>query len=331
MPLLAALTGPALALLLLSALTSPLTLVVGRRRRLLRFSAYFLLYLLTDLTGVVAACWIWLRCLPLPAASRDARLQTLSYALLARMLGFLRSSAGPVFGLRTTVHPAIPPRGEQPPVPLLVFARHAGPGDSFLLVHALLCEAGLRPQVVLKQFLQWDPSLDILINRVPHCFVPPGGGGAETAREIGALAANLSPGQVVVLFPEGGNFTPQRRRRAIAWLRRTGQFRRAARAQRAQHVLPPRMPGSLALLDGAATAQADVVFVAHTGLDRMDSPASIWHGVPLREPLRAGWWRVPAPDVPAGSGAREEWLTDQWSQVDAWISDEWDRTGRRSD
>ncbi|MHA6760210.1 1-acyl-sn-glycerol-3-phosphate acyltransferase [Streptacidiphilus sp. PAMC 29251] len=326
LPLLVLLLVPALVLVLLGVLTWPITLLVGRRQRLLRFSTYFLLYLLADLFGVLAACWIWLRCLPLPEPARDARLQTLSYALLARLLGFLRGVAGRVFGLRTTVRPPIPPLGDEPPSPLLVFARHAGPGDSILLVHAVLCEAGLRPQVVLKEFLQWDPILDVLINRVPHCFVPPGGGGEATARAIGALAADLRPGQAVVLFPEGGNFTQQRRSRAIAWLRRTGQFRRAARAQRQHHVLPPRMPGSLALLGGAETTHADVVFVAHTGLDRMDSPAHVWRGVPLSEPLRAGWWRVPAAEVPAGRAAQEEWLTDQWSRVDAWIAHAWDRT-----
>ena len=344
MPLAVVLAAVAVLVLLVALLTAPLTLVVGRRRRLLRFSAFFLLYVVADLVGVAVAGWIWLRCRlgTRSGPSRNELLQTLSYALLARLLTLLHTAAERIFGLRTRISPPIPApdpasasasasasaaaatrRGS---APLLVFARHAGPGDSFLLIHALLCDAGLRPQVVLKQFLCWDPCLDVLISRTPHVFVPTGADGLVTAAAIGALGAAVGPGQAVVIFPEGGNFTERRRARAIAWLRRNGHPRRAARAQQQHHVLPPRMPGSLALLDGAAGGAADVVFVAHTGLDRLDSLTRIWHGVPLREPLTARWWRVPGSEVPRGRAAREEWLTEQWSGVDAWIHQEWQRS-----
>lgn len=329
-PLAVVLAAVALVVLLVAVLTSPVTLLVGRRRRLLRFSAFFLVYLLTDLFGVAAAAWIWLRCLAAPGPVRKQRLQALSYTLLGRLLTLLHSSAELLFGLRIQVSPAIPDRvADRPPAPLLVFARHAGPGDSFLLIHALLCDAGLNPQVVLKRFLRWDPCLDVLISRTPHCFVPSGGDSTATVAEIAALGAAVRPGEAVVIFPEGGNFTELRRSRAIAWLRRNGQLRRAARAQRQHHVLPPRMPGSLALIggstDGSKSGPADVVFVAHTGLDRLDSLARVWHGVPLHEPLTAGWWRVPGSEIPSGRPAQEEWLTDQWSRVDSWIEDEWEQ------
>ena len=322
-PLAAVLTAVALAVFLLALLTSPVTLLFGPRLRLLRFSAFLLLYLLADLAGLLAACSIWIRCTTLRGPERDARLQTLSYALLARLLTLLRSAAGSVFGLRVAVDPPIPGPGRTGPAPLLVFARHAGPGDSFLLLHGLLCDAGLRPQVVLKRFLRWDPCLDVLISRTPHYFVPAYGGPAA-AEAIGALGAAVGPGQAVVIFPEGGNFTERRRTRAIAWLRRNGEYRRAARAQRQHHVLPPRMPGAPALLAGAGDGGADLVFIAHTGLDRLDSLARIWHGVPLRMPLSVGWWRVPGSQVPANPAAVEDWLTDQWSRVDSWIRSEID-------
>ncbi|WP_042410462.1 1-acyl-sn-glycerol-3-phosphate acyltransferase [Streptacidiphilus carbonis] len=328
-PLAVALAAVALGIVLLALLTWPVTLLVGRRRRLLRFSAFLMLYLLADLFGVAAAGWVWLRALPLPAPARNQLLQKSSYALLGRLLTLLHSAAERLFGLRIEVTPPTPAADDQSSVPVLVFARHAGPGDSFLLIHALLCDAGLRPQVVLKQFLRWDPCLDVLISRTPHCFVPPGGDSAAAVAEIAALGAAVRPGEAVVIFPEGGNFTELRRTRAIAWLRRTGQLRRAARAQRQRHVLPPRMPGSLALLGGSAGGPADVVFVAHTGLDRLDSLARLWHGVPLREPLTAGWWRVPCSQVPPTRAAQEEWLTDQWSRVDSWIDHEWQQADPR--
>lgn len=325
----------ALVLVLAAAVSSPLWLLAGQRWRPLRFAVYLLVHLLADLTGAAAAGLVRLRCLlDVDPDRRRERMRALDYALLGQLLAFLHGAAVLVFGLRVTVHPEIPAAtgpasADQQPQGggggVVVLARHAGPGDSILLVHALLRQAGLRPQVVLKDFLRWDPCLDVLISRLPHCFVPIESDERTTA-EIGALAAALGPRDALVLFPEGGNFTPGRRQRAIAWLRRNGQFRRAARARREHHVLPPRLPGSLAALEGAAASGSDVVFVAHTGLDRLDSPRRLWRSVPLPAPVRAAWWRVAASDIPKEPQSRTEWLTEQWSSVDEWIARVWERT-----
>ncbi|WP_051965749.1 hypothetical protein [Kitasatospora mediocidica] len=121
----------------------------------------------------------------------------------------------------------------------------------------------------------------------------------------------------LVLFPEGGNFTERRRRRAIRWLRHHGEHRRAAHAALDRYVLPPRTAGTLAAL--AAAPGADVVFVAHTGLDGIDSLATAWNGIPLRHRVHAHWWRVPAADLPTDEDARTLWLLDQWDRVDDWV------------
>ncbi|WP_052442356.1 1-acyl-sn-glycerol-3-phosphate acyltransferase [Streptacidiphilus neutrinimicus] len=329
-PLAVVLASLALVAVLVAALVAPFAAVAGRPWRSLRFAAFLLCYACVDLAGVVAAAWFWVRCLrPVPGRSRAERLQAHSYEVLARLLDRLYWVAGPVFGLRLEVDPAVPPPGRAGAAPLLVFARHAGPGDSFLLVRMLLCEAGLRPQLVLKRFLRWDPCLDVLVGRTPHVFVPPqrtDRTAEHTVDAIAALGTGLGPGEAVVIFPEGGNFTRRRRARAISWLRRHGERRRAARAERRRHVLPPRLDGPLALLTSAVPA-ADVVFVAHTGLDGMDTASRVWRGVPLRAPVAATWWRVPGAEVPAGRAAAEEWLERQWSRVDAWIAE---RSGRAS-
>jgi 1-acyl-sn-glycerol-3-phosphate acyltransferase len=317
----------ALLAVVVALLTAPLTALAARPQRLLRFSAYGLTYALVDLAGVAAAGWHWARCLAgVPRRGRAERLQRHSFALLARLLDTLYRAAERIFGLRVEVSPPVPPSGRTPgrtTAPLLVFARHAGVGDSFLLVRTLLCEAGLRPRVVLKQSLRWDPCLDVLIGRTPHVFVParpPRRAAEDTADAIAALGAAARPGEAVVIFPEGGNFTRRRRARAISRLRRLGDTRRAARARRRRHVLPPRLDGPLALLQRAA-GRADVVIVAHTGLDGLDSPSRVWRGVPLRAPLTATWWCVPGADVPAAREGAEEWLEQQWSRVDAWIQE----------
>ena len=127
-----------------------------------------------------------------------------------------------------------------------------------------------------------------------------------------------------MIFPEGGNFTPGRHRRAVARLRRLGQYRRAARAARLHYVLPPRNGGSLAAL--AAAPAADVVFVAHAGLDVIASPRAAWAQLPFRRPVRIHWWRIAAADIPQGEEARGEWLLGSGS---GWTAGPPSRRSRR--
>jgi hypothetical protein len=88
----------------------------------------------------------------------------------------------------------------------------------------------LRPHTVLKGILRADPCLDVLLGRIPHCFLPPANGTAEDA--VAGLAAGLRRRDALVIFPEGGNFTPGRHHRAVARLLRLVQYRRAVRAAR---------------------------------------------------------------------------------------------------
>src|SRR5215475_6547713 len=201
--------------------------------------------------------------------------------------------------------------------PLVVCCRHAGPGDSFLLVHALLNWYGREPRIVLKDTLQWDPAIDIVLNRLPSRFIRPGHDPDSTVARIGELAAGLDGNDAFVIFPEGGNFTPRRRERAIARLHRLGLHRMAARATRMMHVLAPQPGGFLAALAGAP--QADVVWVAHTGLDDLTTAADIWRALPMDRPIQMRWWQVPASEVPRGPDAQTEWLYAWWERIDAWI------------
>ncbi|MFB7509802.1 1-acyl-sn-glycerol-3-phosphate acyltransferase [Streptomyces broussonetiae] len=309
---------PTVAALLIAAgvLCAPVSLATQGSWRPVRITGFAFIYLLVDLAGLVAAAVLWARRLP-DRLDREERISADAFAVLERLLRQLRRAGEQVFRLQVEVRP--PPPGEtgHAAVPVLVFVRHAGVGDSFLLLQILLSQAGLRPHTVLKRTLRADPALDVLIGRVPHCFLPPFDGRAEDA--IADLAAGLGPGDALVIFPEGGNFTPRRRRRAIASLRRQGLPRRASRAERMRHVLPPRDAGALAAIAAAPTA--DVVFVAHTGLDVVHSARSVWSQLPLREGVRARWWRIPASRVPPGNDARSEWLLTQWARVDRWITD----------
>lgn len=213
--------------------------------------------------------------------------------------------------------------------PVLVFCRHAGPGDSFLLVDGLLNRNGRRPRIVLKDLLQLDPCVDILLNRVPTEFVPTGGpAGAATVDAIGRLAAGMGDDDALVLFPEGGNFTPGRRERAIANLRERGRDELADRADRLRHVLPPKPLGALTAIEAAPAA--DVVFVGHVGLERLSTPRDLWRGIPLDAAVRSRVWRVPAEQVPPAE-QRERWLYEHWELIDDWIEDHVAGTGTDPD
>ena len=105
----------------------------------------------------------------------------------------------------------------------------------------------------------------------------------------------MSQRSALVVFPEGGNWTPVRWRRAIDRLRRRGRPDLAERAAAMPNVLPPHAAGALAAI--AACPRADVIFVAHTGLDRLVSVRDVWrslldrHGDPRPLVARPGGQR----------------------------------------
>lgn len=313
-PLAAALT----ALLLLAAAVGALAWPVTTRRRVPRIALLAALYLAVDAGLVLACAGLWLRH---PVASRrdERRWQAAHLGLLAATLRALRSAAATLLGFSITV--------EEPPdaaalagAPLLVLARHAGPGDSFALVDLLLSRYGRRPRIVLKDTLQWDPGLDVLLGRLSACFLPgrAGAHGTDERPELMAeLARSLRGDDAMLLFPEGGNWTPRRWRQAMRRLRRRGGPA-ATDAARNPNVLPPRPAGVLACL--AARPDASLVVVAHTGLDDLVSPLLVWRALPLHDrAMTVRWWHVPAGAVPAAPERQPQWLRVQWALVDSWI------------
>ncbi|XVV11827.1 1-acyl-sn-glycerol-3-phosphate acyltransferase [Actinoplanes sp. CA-131856] len=204
--------------------------------------------------------------------------------------------------------------------PEIVVSRHAGPGDSFILIHALVDWFDREPRIVLKAALQWDPAVDVLLNRLPNRFISPGRTGTSTLeQQISELATGLDENDAFVIFPEGGNFTPRRRTRAIARLRDRGLAEVADRAEHLRHVLPPKPGGLFAAIDAAP--DAGVVFVAHTGLDRMVTAADIWRELPMDKRLVMRFWSVPPEEVPKDEEERVAWLYDWWERIDAWIDE----------
>jgi 1-acyl-sn-glycerol-3-phosphate acyltransferase len=222
--------------------------------------------------------------------------------------------------LRLTIESEGPGPLEHAGRPILVCCRHAGPGDSFVLIHTLMAWYAREPRVVLKDTLAWDPMISVVLSRIPARFITPNPGPNENLEaQIAELATGLDGNDAFVIFPEGGNFTPQRRQRAIDRLRRLGMERMAQRAEQMIHVLAPRPGGFLAALDAAP--EADVVLVAHTGLDHMVTVGEVWRELPMDKRIIMRWWQIPRSEIPAGREERIEWLFGRWEQIDTWIDE----------
>ena len=300
--------------LLIAVLLSP---IVPGRLRPLRLMSIAMLHLVLESILLVELFGLWIAS-GFGAFIRRPFFERIHYDLVQTYLVVFFREARRV--LRLNIVTEGPAPDAHPGEPLLVCCRHAGPGDSFTLMYALMHWYGREPRVVLRDTLQWDPAIDVILNRLPSRFVSPKGSpGSSLEEQVGALARNLDHNDAFVIFPEGGNFTPERRQRAIDKLRRLGLEAMAARAERMENVLAPRPGGLLAALDAAP--EADVVLVAHTGLDHMLTIADVWREIPMDKQIIMRWWRVPREEIPAGREERIDWLFSWWERIDRWIDE----------
>ena len=97
----------------------------------------------------------------------------------------------------------------------------------------------------------------------------------------------------------------------------SGEAPRLREADALRHVLPPRRGGVLALLEAAPTA--DVVILAHTGLEDAARLGDLWRGSLVGGTIEVELWREPRAEIPADAAGREAWLQDCWRRVDQWI------------
>jgi 1-acyl-sn-glycerol-3-phosphate acyltransferase len=318
--------------------------VVPGRWRALRLLWMFVVYLTAESVLLVVLLGLWL------AAGFGRRIRTpyfegIHYDLVQGVMWVMFAEARRVLALRIEVDGPSPERGSfgtaepggttaangvagssagrsplLPGTPLIVACRHAGPGDSFTLIHALMDWYDREPRVVLKNTMAWDPMIDVILHRIPARFIstrPPRGHDLDT--EIRELATGLDANDAFVIFPEGGNFTPDRRRRGIERLRGLGLERMAQRAEQMTHVLAPKPGGLLAALDAAP--DADVVLVAHTGLDHLVTVRDLWRELPMDKTLVMRWWQVAREEIPDDRDARIEWLFGWWEQIDDWVNE----------
>lgn len=290
-------------------------IVVDRKVRLFRITCLTVLLLWTDIKMLVG-CWS----LKLDSPKEDSPtwledherllLETLDTVvrLAHRWVGFeIKLSERMYFG--------------SPDAPLIAFSRHAGPGDSLALAWLLAHVTGRLPRIVLAEALRWDPSIDTMLTRLHSYFVPSGtGAGDDRLRGVAALADSLGPKDVLLLFPEGQNWSPGRRHKLIDRLRKAGDTLRAGRASSLENVLPPKGRGVVACL--TARPDADVMIVSHAGFGRLVTPEQIWNAVPFTDrPFLVRGQTYAAQSVPRDPAGIQDWIDEHWNDMDQWIRD----------
>ncbi|MGH2758007.1 MAG: 1-acyl-sn-glycerol-3-phosphate acyltransferase [Actinomycetota bacterium] len=283
------------------------------RFRTTRLLLILVVFLACEIVGMVVGFVLWVAS-GLGAGLDGDRFQGAHHRFIAWWLERLIGAATKLIGLKIVLEDVPAPRAGA----VLVFPRHAGPGDSLLIARTLMSGYKRRPRIVMKDTLQWSPTIDIIGNRLQACFIRPADRNASRFIErIADLAKGLGEQDAVVLFPEGGNFSLRRRESAIVKLRDSGRADYADRAEAMSHLLAPRPGGALAAIDSAP--QADVVFVAHTGLEYLSSMPDLWASVPLRQPIVSRYWRIAPDDIPKDRDGQIDWLYTWWSTIDTWI------------
>jgi len=293
-------------LALLAAIASPLT---GGAWRPLRAVAILATWAALHLAGMLRCLALWL--------TRGHRDPSAYHDVLREFVAGINRSITRLARVRVNVcesyaaEEALSSRER----PAIVLSRHAGEGDSMLVLHALLCRYKRRPRVVLHDGLRLDPLLDVLGHRLHYRFVDPRGGDIEG--EIEAMSRGLRGDDAVLIFPEGGNFSQERRARGIERLRAGGYHEEAAQARRMEHVAAPRPGGALAALDGSPGA--DVIFVGHSGIPA--GASNLWRLLLSERTVELRMWVAHTEEIPGGHDERIDWLFEWWLTLDRWIDE----------
>lgn len=296
-------------LTVLAPLWIPITFVVGIFRRcsfaVLRLLMFFWTYLAIELMGLTAAAFIYL----ITPGNKERR-EDLFFRLECWWGSSLFASIARCLSLSVSI------QGDEHilPGPVLVFIRHASIIDTAIPVTFISNAKGLRLRYVFKRELLVDPCIDVAGHASPNYFIDRGGSVHEELAGVRKLAENLGD-QGVLLYPEGTRFTKRKQQIALARLAKTHPDL-ARVAASFKHCLPPKPGGALGLLDNAPNA--DVLIVAHRGLEGLANATDLLNGTVVGTPIEVRIWRVSADEIPSGE-ERRAWLFDWWKRVDDFV------------
>jgi 1-acyl-sn-glycerol-3-phosphate acyltransferase len=300
-------------------LTALADIVTGPRRlRYTRLGYVVVLLLINEIRTLLLCLVLWLRCgvgTTVRTAKGQHRMQRVLHTYGTGLVTATRRALG--VQIQTTgLDESLAAGG-----PILVFVRHTSLMDSALPVDLVGGrDFGLR--YVIKQSLSLAPAFDIGGHLLPIHFANRSGNRtSEQMESITRLAKGMTGREAFVVFPEGTFYNERRQRKAIERLHADAPHL-VERALRLRHTLPPRGGGALALLAGAPTA--DVVFMAHAGLESFNTIPNIVRHVPLPNPVRIDFWRVPRSEIPTDPSAQYDWLFGQFERVDQFVIEQLD-------
>ena len=287
-------------------------LVRGKRRLpSVRIYLFCLQYLVNDGLEIVAAPWYWVvagfgtRLTSARSIARHERLQAWSISVLARRA---ESLLGLVIECDSSVEATLIPGRA------ILICRHVSAFDASL--PSLLCQrVGLRSRGVIMAEMLADPGFDLLYARTGSVFIARDNGPEALAR-VASLGRDLDRYTAAIIFPEGRLFRPELRDRLLERLATTNPDRHK-RLAGLRHVLPPRPGGLSAMLEAAP--DADVVVIAHEGLDGVASIRALAAAIPLETRWTVTAWRAPRSEIPTDVDGQAKWLDEQWCRIDAWI------------
>ncbi len=298
-----------LLLTALAPLWIPAAFVIGLFRRcsfaILRLLMFFWTYLTIELMGLTAAAFIYL-----VTRGNTERREDLFFRLECWWGSSLFGWIARLLSLSVSIE------GEEHilPGPVLVFIRHASIIDTAIPVTFISNAKGLRLRYVFKRELLVDPCIDVAGHASPNYFIDRGGSAHEEIAGVRKLGENLGD-QGVLLYPEGTRFTRRKQEIALKRLAKTHPDL-AEIAATFKHCLPPKPGGALALLDAAP--DADVLIVAHRGLEGLANATDLLNGTVVGAHIQIRIWRVSADAIPSGE-RRRRWLFDWWKTVDDFV------------
>jgi 1-acyl-sn-glycerol-3-phosphate acyltransferase len=280
----------------------------------LRSAAVVTTYLTCEVLGITASggLWLWQRLGRIDAE----RWTDLHFRLQAWWGTTLFRAVVHFFGLRVEIEGA--DDADLGHGPYLLLVRHTSSGDT-LLASAIVCGPHrFRMRYVLKREYLWDPCLDIVGNRVPNAFVDRfSDDSAREVRRLQEISQDLASRDGILIYPEGTRFSPEKRKRVLDRLREKGDVDMLAYAESLPCVLPPRLGGTLGILEVAP--DADVVVCSHAGFEGAASLAEIWNGALINRVIRVRFRRIPHAEIPETRDARVAWLLEEWRRVGTWV------------
>ena len=300
------------ALLLVALLLSPL---LGGQRPL-RMALIVMAFVVRHLAATLACFGLWIAS-GFGLRTRSDSMQRAHYAVMRWFIGgvyraILKLARVEVMALDSAAAGKVLSGGERP---VVVLSRHAGEGDTLLVLHELLCAHGRAPRVVMHEALRYDPLIDVLGDRLPNRFVDPRGGDTEV--EIAAMAGELDPRGALVIFPEGANFSERRRLARIERLDQAGHAEEADWARGMRHVSAPRPGGALAAI--GAGPEVDVVVLGHVGFPT--GLREVWRLLPEPQTIEIRLWHESPGALPADRDEQIDWLFGWWRRLDAWVDE----------